>query len=155
MFRQMILCILLWGLGSLDQTQASVIHRCTDAHGHSTFTQQPCPSGQQQSTQHLQFNTPLQSLPIEQQRTRAKPGLKVVGVDQGITNGCGDLLNSQQRRTAVVRKQVRPGMTQADIESALGKPQRITRNNGNTTFHYRDRDGNTRTVRFKDGCVKP
>jgi len=55
----------------------------------------------------------------------------------------------------MIRQQVRSGMTQADVESALGEPDKITSQDGNTRYHYADRQGNKRQVTFDEaGCVK-
>ena len=46
-------------------------------------------------------------------------------------------------------------MTQRDVESALGKPDKITTNDGQTRYHYADDKGNKRQVNFDEyGCVK-
>ena len=76
----------------------------------------------------------------------------MVGTKQ---DGCGNQLSSSERRRAVIRQQVRGGMTQRDVESALGKPDKITTNDGQTRYHYADDKGNKRQVNFDEyGCVK-
>jgi hypothetical protein len=46
-------------------------------------------------------------------------------------------------------------MTRADVESILGKPDRVSSQNGQTRYRYRDRQGNSRSVSFDEaGCVK-
>ena len=78
--------------------------------------------------------------------------LVVVGTKQ---DGCGNRLSSSERRRAVIRQQVRGGMTQRDVESALGKPDKITTNDGQTRYHYADDKGNKRQVNFDEyGCEK-
>ena len=62
---------------------------------------------------------------------------------------------SSDRRRAVIRQQVRSGMSQSDVKSTLGEPDRITSNDGQTRYHYDDEKGNKRQVNFDEsGCVK-
>jgi len=68
---------------------------------------------------------------------------------------CGEALSSSERRRAVIRQQIRSGMSQRDVENALGKPDKVTSNNGQTRYHYADEKGNRRQVSFDEsGCVK-
>ena len=78
--------------------------------------------------------------------------LTVVGEQE---DGCGNLLSAQARRRAIVEKQVRAGMTRADIESALGKPDTITSSNGQTRYRYSSQKGRSKSVSFdENGCVR-
>jgi hypothetical protein len=84
-------------------------------------------------------------------RQHNKTRVTVVG-EQAHPCGASD---PQTRRTAMVRKQVRSGMNQADIESMYGKPITSTVNNGNLTATYRSAKGQKRSVRFDEhGCVR-
>lgn len=144
---------------------ASTVFRCEDASGHITFTQQGCPVDQTQHLHDARNHTPSSGaiIPLASparealhtprgspnERTRA---LIVVGERE---DGCGDLLTGSARREAMVKQQVRRGMTQADVESMFGKPQRTSSRNGESRWHYVDRTGNTRQVSFDEaGCVK-
>lgn len=141
---------------------AATVFRCEDANGHLTFTLQGCPSEQQQRL-HEAFNpTPGSGKPVPlAKRARASRTaaakrrnneLVIVGEQQ---DGCGNRITGSQRRDAMIKQQVRSGMTRADVESALGTPDRVSSQNGQTRYHYRDRRGNSRQVSFDEaGCVK-
>ena len=131
---------------------AASVYRCTDTQGHTHFSDQACPPGQAQQTLAPRVN----SIPPPQEK--AKPPAH----QRNLVNGsptpsaaCGRPLNSQEKRTALIRRQVLSGMTRQDIESAFGKPDRITSRNNQTRYEYRDTQGNTRQVVFDEaGCVK-
>jgi hypothetical protein len=55
----------------------------------------------------------------------------------------------------MINHQVRSGMPLKDVESALGKPDKISSQNGLLRYLYRDKDGNTKQVSFdENGCVR-
>jgi hypothetical protein len=129
-------------------SQGADYYRCLDEQGRASFSDRGCPNGEA-----LRLG-PANSLPTPA-ATRESPGVagRVSGQEQ--TLPCGGVLNAQERRTAMVRQDVRAGLSRADIESTLGKPDRITRHNGLTRYQYADAKGGTRTVRFDEqGCVK-
>ncbi|MDM8349184.1 DUF4124 domain-containing protein [Pseudomonas sp. sp1636] len=140
---------------------AATVFRCEDANGHIAFTQQGCPS---EHTQYLQdaYNatpgsgksTPLAkpSKPSRRKGTQKSRELVVVGEQQ---DGCGNLISNSERRTAIIKQQIRSGMNRNDVENSLGTPDKISGQNGQTRYHYRDRQGNSRQVSFDEsGCVK-
>jgi len=144
---------------------AATVFRCEDATGHITFTQHGCPVDQHQQLHDALNHTPssgaiipLASPAKEPHPTRpdnAPERTRTLTVVGERANGCGDLLTGSARRDAMVKQQVRSGMTQADVESMLGKPHRTSSRNGETRWHYVDRTGNTRQVSFDEaGCVK-
>ncbi|SDI26753.1 SmpA / OmlA family protein [Pseudomonas flavescens] len=141
---------------------ASSVFRCEDAEGHITFTLHGCAESQRQHIQETHNARPGSgaAVPLATPQPRAESkeatttgsSLTVIGERQ---DGCGNLVTGNTRREAVIRKQVRTGMTRRDVESALGKPERISRRNGQTTYHYA-RKGNDqrRTVSFdQNDCV--
>jgi hypothetical protein len=144
-------------------TPASTVFRCEDASGHITFTLQGCPAEQAQHLQNAYNPTPSSGKPIplaktaKSSRKKAKEpesasALVVVGEKQ---DGCGNRVVGSERREAVIKQQIRSGMTQSDVESSLGTPEKISRQNGQTRYHYRDQQGNSRQVSFDEaGCVK-
>ncbi len=68
---------------------------------------------------------------------------------------CGNMISAQERRKAIIRKQIRSGMTRTDVESALGKPDRISGSNGRLRYHYKPKKGVSYDVAFDtNGCVK-
>ena len=147
-----------------NEIQASTVFRCEDENGRISFTLSGCPSHTNQSL-HNAYNPPPgqgKVVPMAKTKKKAAKGkgtsdhdqqeLTIVGSKQ---DGCGNQVTGTERRTAMIRKQVRSGMTQADIESALGEPDKITTQNGDTRYHYDDQQGNKRQVIFDEaGCVK-
>ncbi|MDO9623654.1 MAG: DUF4124 domain-containing protein [Pseudomonas sp.] len=140
---------------------ASSVFRCEDANGHITFTLQGCPAEQVQYIQDAYNPTPGSSNPTP----LAKPAkssdgkaaaktreLVIVGETQ---DGCGNLITGSERRTAMIKQQIRSGMSRRDVENSLGTPDKISSQNGQTRYHYRDPKGNSRQVSFDEaGCVK-
>ncbi|MDH0892781.1 MULTISPECIES: hypothetical protein [unclassified Pseudomonas] len=144
-------------------TQATTVLRCEDATGHVTYTLHGCPESASQDLQEARNPTPGKGKAVPLAKTgkaRAKtkdekedePQLVVVGTRQ---DGCGNRLSSSERRSAVIRQEVRGGMSRRDVESALGTPDKVTSTDGQTRYHYADRQGNRRQVTFDEhGCVK-
>ncbi|TBV07890.1 outer membrane protein assembly factor BamE domain-containing protein [Phytopseudomonas dryadis] len=145
---------------------ASSVWRCEDGNGHVTFTLHGCPDNHSQQIQETYNPRPGSGAAVplakpERPRQQVNPGTQTAG-DTQLTvvgerqDGCGNLVTGSTRREAIIRKQIRSGMTRNDVESALGKPQRTSRRNGQTVYHYADRQGShRRTVTFDEsGCVK-
>src|SRR5690606_12683414 len=129
--------------------EAATVLRCEDASGHVTYTLHGCPGDASQALQAAYTPTPGKGKAVllakpGKARGRAKnreaesPSLVVVGAKQ---DGCGNKRTSSERRRAVIRQQIRGGMTQRDVESALGEPDKVTRNDGQTRYHYADEKG--------------
>lgn len=144
--------------------QAATVLRCEDARGHVTYTLHGCPENTSQDLQETHNPTPGKGKAVPLAKTgkprssgakdekKDEPQLIVVGTKQ---DGCGNTLSSSERRSAVIRQQVRGGMTRRDVESALGTPDKITSTDGQTRYHYADGQGNRRQVTFDEhGCVK-
>lgn len=144
------------------QLHASPILRCEDAQGHITYSQHGCPENQSEQPQAAHNPRPAGSGQGVEMATpaRTRAGMQAFQT-QGIgtpDDGCGNRLDRRSRREAIIKGQVRTGMSQADIESALGKPDRISRQNGSTRYHYPRKSGRAQqvTVTFdENGCVKP
>ncbi|MFI8479462.1 DUF4124 domain-containing protein [Pseudomonas sp. NPDC078700] len=137
---------------------AESVFRCEDSQGNLTFTSHGCPTDQRQQRENPQNLTPSSGKPIPLASPKrdinqtSNTGVIVVGQRQ---DGCGNRITGSQRRTAIIKKQILAGMTKADVESALGQPQRIDRNNGRLSYHYQDLQGNKSKVSFDQaGCVK-
>lgn len=142
---------------------ASTVFRCEDVNGHVTFTLQGCSTEQAQYLQDAHNPTPSsgKAVPLaktaksSRSKTKEKNGaseLVVVGESQ---DGCGNLVTGSERRTAIIKQQIRSGMHRSDVESSLGTPDKISSQNGQTRYHYRDQQGNSRQVSFDEaGCVK-
>ncbi|MDA8486388.1 DUF4124 domain-containing protein [Pseudomonas resinovorans] len=156
----------LIALPCLPQTplNAASVFRCSDAEGNVSFNQHGCPAGSQ--VEHQRTRTPnlLSNEPIPEETgsqhfpsqnwespERSKE-IVVVGEREEV---CGNLISPQERRRAIIRKEIRKGMTRADVESALGKPDRISGTNGQVRYHYKAKKGTGQQVAFdEDGCVK-
>lgn len=143
---------------------AASVYRCVDESGHVTFTRQGCSPSQTTQMQNAFNPTPSSGKATrmaepppkqpKQQHKRANPEsiLTVVGEQD---DGCGNLLTQQARRKAIVEQQVRAGMTRADIESALGRPDAITSSNGQTRYRYSPQKGRSKNISFdENGCVR-
>ncbi|AOE86826.1 DUF4124 domain-containing protein [Pseudomonas sp. TCU-HL1] len=143
---------------------AASVYRCSDAEGAISFTQHGCPPGsqveqQRTRTPNLLSSTPIpdetsgQYVPIQkwEEPERARE-IVVVGEQDAV---CGNQISAQERRLAIIRKQIRSGMTRADVESALGKPDRISGRNGQVRYHYQPSKRTRYQVQFdEEGCVK-
>ena len=142
-------------------TLGSSVFRCEDANGRITFTRQGCPDTHSQSLQEAYNPTPGSGKPVplatprkasREKQKKDQYELTVIGVKQ---DGCGNHLNSSERRAAIIKQQIRLGMSRSDVESSLGKPDKITEQNGQTRYVYQGKKGNKRSVSFDEaGCVK-
>lgn len=138
---------------------AATVFRCEDAEGHITFTQLGCPSEDSQTLQKAYNPTPGNGQPVplanptRSSAPRQKSGTAVVVGEQN--DGCGNRVTGSARREAMIRKEVRAGMTLADVESMLGKPDKVSSQNGQLRYQYLERNGRSRQVSFdEDRCVK-
>lgn len=146
-----------------QNTLASTVFRCEDHNGHITYTLQGCPTDAEQALQSADNPTPGRGklVPVAKESRNKSSTRKgdsqdtrvvVVGEKQ---DGCGNRITGSERRNAMIRQQVRAGMTRRDIESSLGEPDKITSQDGQTRYHYADQEGNRRQVTFDEaGCVK-
>lgn len=143
-------------------TLASTVFRCEDDKGSVTYTLHGCPDTADLRLQDAFNPTPGKGKPVplakakKEKRSKAKTDKKnqplVVGQKD---DGCGNQVTGQERRKAIIQQKAKSGMTQADIESSLGSPDKITQQNGETRYHYMDNEGNRRQVTFdEEGCVK-
>lgn len=148
----------LLSLGMALPAQATQLFRCEAANGHLTFSQHGCPVDQQQSQQQAHNPTPGSGKPVPlarpgTPRSRSDAGVTIVGERQ---DGCGNLLNETERRTAIIQRRIRTGMTRADVENALGKPDRVAQTDSRMRYIYESKPGMAqRSVSFDEfGCVK-
>lgn len=152
-------------------SEAATVFRCTAADGSVLFSQYGCPTQRQQEIQEASNSTPGSGVPVPlatvKESASPKPlgargkrndesaegqAFVVVGEQQ---NGCGNRVTGSARRKAIIEGRVRTGMTRNDVESALGRPDRISQNNETLRYHYEaDKKHGARTVNFdEDGCV--
>lgn len=140
---------------------ATEVFRCEDERGRITYAQQGCPTTS--SLEHQQVNNPtpgsgkptLMAAPRPSKKKttdKTKAAITVVGEQQ---DACGDLLSSSEKRVAILRHQVRQGMSREEVESSLGRPERVSSRNGETQYNYQGNQGHSRSVSFDEaGCVK-
>jgi len=143
-------------------TAATTVHRCEDDAANVTFTTLGCPEGQSLQLQEA-FNPPpgtqatyLPPAEATLHNTQTVIGapreLVVVGQHQ---DGCGNRLDADQRRRAIINLQTPAGMTKRDVESMLGKPDKIVSRNGEERYLYNAKKGRSSQVTFdENGCVK-
>ncbi len=138
---------------------AAIVQRCEDASGHITFTTLGCT--QNQDLQILRADNPppggktriATTKPAPQAKSAIPRELIVVGEHD---DGCGNQLDAKARRQTIIRQQVRPGMNRREVESALGRPDKISTSNSSMRYHYNLKKGRSSLVLFDErGCVKP
>jgi hypothetical protein len=146
-------------------SHATTVQRCEDSTGHITFTSLGCPAGQQMQAQKAFNAAPGSHIPLlppanhlEDAVPRSGPGrnrptaITVVGTRE---DGCGNRLTAEQRRRAIINQRTLPGMNRSEVESALGKPDKITSRNGETRYIYKEKKGRSSQVTFDaNDCVK-
>lgn len=141
-----------------------IVHRCEDRTGHITFTTMSCGPGEDLSLQRVHPYSPgsIESatesmLPEAEHRqtsgnkiTRREP--TVVGQFE---DRCGNQISARQRREAIMDKRIITGMSQQDVQSALGKPDSIKIRNASTRYTYKAKKGRSAEIVFdENGCVK-
>ncbi|UZJ59271.1 outer membrane protein assembly factor BamE [Pseudomonas sp. KU26590] len=149
-----ITLLLLLPLGAGGTT----INRCQDQSGSVTFTTLSCPSGQAITPQAINpasgmsFTPPTQT---EKADNLQKPKRNEVVIVGQRDDGCGNILSAEQRRKAIIDQQTPTGMTKRDVESLLGRPDKIISRNAEVRYVYEEKKGRSRQVSFdKHGCVK-
>ena len=143
---------------------ATIVQRCEDPAGNITYTSLGCPGDHDIRLQNA-FNAPPGSsgdaalLPPQDQSPLRQSGaarqdrqLTIVGQRD---DGCGNRLTAEQRRRAIINQQTPPGMTKRDVESLLGRPDKVVSRNGETRYTYNEKKGRSSQVTFDEmGCVK-
>jgi hypothetical protein len=143
-------------------THAAVIMRCQDDQGHITYTQFGCAAEQHQQQQVIKNPPPgsIQPTLLPQTNISTPPGkpprVSVIGDKE---SPCGIELSSEDRRKAIIRQQIRPGLTRNDVESSLGQPDSIKEHNGKTQYLYqpmrKGKSSKRQSISFdENGCVK-
>ena len=146
------------------QAAGQTVHRCESSAGHVTFTTLSCGPEDVLSLQHIHPYSPgtiapktesmlpeAEHRPISSNRAGHKEPI-VVGQFE---DRCGNLISTKQRREAILDKRIIVGMSQQDVESALGKPDSIKVRNSSTRYTYKAKKGRSAEVVFDErGCVK-
>ncbi|WP_332766713.1 DUF4124 domain-containing protein [Pseudomonas koreensis] len=135
------------------------LHRCEDSDGRVTFTSMSCAQGEQRSTQEVHPYSPgsVAVMPEHNHErindlraTRREPA--VIGHAE---DNCGNLIDNRQRREAIINRRVIAGMSQQDVESALGKPDKMSIRTSTTRYSYDLKRGRSAQIDFDErGCVK-
>ena len=140
---------------------AASIYRCSDAAGNLTFTRQGCPADQTAQVQEAVNPTPGSgkavplAKPTARRKTRKQESTRSLTVVGTQDDGCGNRITGSVRRDALIKQQVLPGMTSAEIESTFGTPDSINSRNGQMQYRYSSDKGRTRTISFDEhGCVR-
>ncbi len=142
------------------QATATTIHRCEDSDGRITYTTLSCHPGEKLSQQNVYSPSPFKfdatlpdTTPRETSSIKSKPRDPTV-VGQ-MNHKCGDLLTAKERREAIINQRIIPGMSQQEVESALGKPDKISIRNATTNYRYDSKKGRSAQIVFDEkGCVK-
>ncbi|WP_027612262.1 hypothetical protein [Pseudomonas sp. URIL14HWK12:I6] len=139
---------------------ATTLHRCEAADGGITFTTLSCASDEQLSEQQVHPYSPGSVVPIMPEHNHEEiSGMTIRGREPGIVgrlaDKCGNLIDARQRRAAIINQRVIAGMSQQDVESALGKPDKVNIQTSTTSYRYDLKRGRSAQVDFDEkGCVK-
>lgn len=151
---------------------AAAVFKCVDEKGKVTFTANAnCPRGHDLQDVVSAHNAPpsgtgpatLMAAPPAARSVQpgqgsgglSGQGYTVVGGSSG-QSPCATGLSDRDLRTAMVRKEVVPGMTRDQIESMYGKPNRdgSARGAGATTY-FNDKYVDVTSIRYdSSGCVR-
>ncbi|MCX7079855.1 MAG: cell envelope protein SmpA [Pseudomonas sp.] len=141
------------------QANATTVHRCENAGGHVTFTTLGC--------------SPQETLLIQNAVNVAPGGIKTIAPKSGPqetfstksaieplvivgqhNDDCGNVLSAKERRQAIINQRIVPGMNQREVESALGKPDKVSIRNATTSYRYDAKKGRSAQIVFDEkGCV--
>ncbi|MGY3175002.1 hypothetical protein ACVWYU_004422 [Pseudomonas sp. TE12234] len=140
--------------------RATNIHRCEAPGGRITFTTMSCKAGEQLSPQEVQTYSPGTALAlIPEASHREIAGRKLTNREPAVIgqpeDKCGNLISARERREAIINQRIVAGMSQQDVESALGKPDKISIRNSATSYRYDTKRGRSANVEFDArGCTK-
>ena len=141
-------------------TAASTIQRCEDTGGKIAFTYHGCPGDEKMTSRPRSGasaaapSTPPSSTRPARQPSPSSRTNAIVVVGQR-DDGCGNRLSADKRRRAIINRQTPPGMTRRDVESLLGRPDKVISKNSETRLVYEEKKGRSNQVTLdKDGCVK-
>ncbi|WP_210640173.1 MULTISPECIES: cell envelope protein SmpA [unclassified Pseudomonas] len=146
-------CLPLWAAGQ-------TVHRCESLAGHVTFTTLSCSPGESLSLQQIHSFSPGMTEPIlpeaeSRQTSGNKTTRKELTVVGQFEDRCANLIDARQRREAIMNQRIIAGMSQQDVESALGKPDSIKIRNSSTRYTYKAKKGRSAEIVFDErGCVK-
>jgi hypothetical protein len=136
-----LLPLLLAFLLAAPEAWAQTMFKCTGADGRVAFQQTPCDTGRGGKAEQLQV-----------------PQTNVVeGNPAGDASLRAEASRSAAVRLAIARGQLVTGMTEAELQQAMGQPTVVNTNNVDgrisRQFVYRLPDGSTRYVYTRDGLT--
>ncbi|MCW8275542.1 cell envelope protein SmpA [Pseudomonas sp. PCH199] len=153
-------CLLITLLSS-PWALATTIHRCEAANGHITFTTLSCTAGESLTPQEVRPFTPGSTMTalMPEAEARKTSSTKTTRRDPTVAgtaeDRCGNLISAGERREAIINQRIIAGMSQQDVESALGKPDKISIRNSSTSYRYETKRGRSAHVEFDErGCMK-
>jgi hypothetical protein len=142
-------------------TLAATIHRCETTNGRLTFTTLGCGSEETFSLQDVKTFPPGSAMTglIPEADYRETPRTEMKTRDPTVVgkaeDKCGNLISAAERREAIMNRRIIAGMTQQDVESALGKPDKINIRNSSTSYRYVTKRGRSAHIEFDErGCTK-
>ncbi|KAA0975014.1 cell envelope protein SmpA [Pseudomonas sp. ANT_H12B] len=139
---------------------AATVHRCEAANGRITFTTLSCTAGESLSLQDVRTFTPGSTMALMPEADiRETSGMKIKRREPTVVgrseDKCGNLISARERREAIINQRVVAGMSQQDVESALGKPDKISIRNSATSYRYDSKRGRSAHVEFDErGCTQ-
>ncbi|WP_454566109.1 cell envelope protein SmpA [Pseudomonas sp. AIG] len=139
---------------------ALTFHRCEAADGSITLTSMSCAQGEQRSAQEVHPYSPGSVVAVMPEHNHEETsGMTTKGREPGIIghteDPCGNLIDARQRRAAIINRRVIAGMSQQDVESALGKPDKVNIRTSTTSYRYDLKRGRSAQIDFDErGCVK-
>lgn len=136
--------------------EAATLHRCEAADGSLTFTSMSCAQGERLSKQEVHPYSPGSVVAIMPEANHEKTiGGREPGIIGGAEHICGNVIDARQRREAIINRRVIAGMSAQDVESALGKPDKVNIRTSMTSYRYDLKRGRSAQVDFDQrGCVK-
>jgi hypothetical protein len=152
--------LLLAMLSAPPAVSATVVQRCEAANGHITFTTLSCTAGESASLQDVRPSPSSSNKALlPEAEARETPSMKInnrepVVIGQTEEN-CANLISPQERRKAIINQRIVAGMSRQDVESALGKPDRISARNSTTSYRYGAKPGRSAQVEVEfdeKGC---
>ena len=156
MRKYFLLCVVLSSCHSQLLSAATQVYKCTANDGGVTFSDRGCSANAVQDTHELTSPMTIPALSQSAIEDTLSPHKKTpvrVTVVADNNHPCG-AFNQTQRRSDLVRKQIKSGMSLAEVNSMFGKPLTQRNHNGKISATYTSGKNKTRSVRFDEhGCV--
>lgn len=149
----LMLCLCCYPMLSTAQVH---IYKCITPQGHIIFNDSGCQGTTEQQTLSVAPTMTIPALPrsvIEAQLKPASTQPQAITVISDAKTPCGTF-NPTQRRTDLIRLQVKSGMSRTEVDSMFGRALKERNHNGTISVTYPSPHGKQRNVRFnQQGCV--